>query len=328
MTGGAGFIGSHMVDRLIKEKHEVIVIDNESTGSRDNVNPSADYIRGDVTQPEDLDKVFRKKPEVVFHIAGQGSIIKSFTEPERDLSVNVVGTIHVVKKCLQYQVPRLLYASSMMVYGNPKTTPVPESEPCVPISYYGITKYAAERFVLTTAERPDLDFKLLVTSFRMFSVYGERQSLTNPYQGVVAIFIGNALRNETITIYSDGKQSRDFIHISDVVEAWVQAIDHPATYGQVFNLGTGKPCSVNEVADLTLTAFGRSRNDYSVVYGPERPGDQRCMAADITRVREVLNWVPKIPFRQGMPATIRWAANQDRLAPRSHRQNAATNPKT
>jgi len=159
-----------MVDGLIGEGYHVIVIDNESTGFRHNVNPAARYIRGDVTNPDDVDLAFREGVDVVFHIAGQASAIRSFATPEEDLRVNVNGTINVVKKCLEYRVPRLLYASSMTVYGHPSVVPTPESEPCKPISYYGITKYAAERYVHATAERNDLAFKFAVTSFRMFNV--------------------------------------------------------------------------------------------------------------------------------------------------------------
>lgn len=303
-----------MVDRLIKEDYEVIVIDNESTGSRQNVHPLARYIHGDITQDGDLDQAFREGPNVVFHIAGQASIVQSFSEPERDLKVNVNGTINVVKKCIQYQVPRLLYASSMTVYGHPRTLPTPETEPCLPVSYYGITKYAAERYVHATAERSDLGFDFHVTSFRMFNVYGERQSLTNPYQGVIAIFIGNLLRGEPLTIHSDGEQSRDFVHIHDVVEAWILALKSRAAYGQVFNLGTGYSHSVNELADIVLGAFGHSRDDYPVLKEADRVGNERSITADISRSSALLSWKPKIPFQEGMIATVRWAVANRLLA--------------
>lgn len=205
VTGGAGFIGSHMVDRLIELGYGVVVLDNEATGFRENVNAKAEYIRGDVSKPEDVEQAFHYEVDVVFHIAGQASTIRSFDDPEGDLRVNINGTINAVKKCLEHRVPRLLYASSMAVYGHPETLPISESQPRKPISYYGITKYAAERYVHATAERVDLDFEFNVTSFRMFNVCGERQSLSNPYQGVVGIFIGNMLRDEPITIHSDGE---------------------------------------------------------------------------------------------------------------------------
>jgi len=311
VTGGAGFIGSHMADRLVENGNRVVVIDNESTGFRENVNPEAVYILGDVTNLDDLQQAFSHDIDVVFHIAGQASTIRSFDDPDDDLKVNVNGTINVLKMCLEHRVPRLLYASSMTAYGHPVTIPTPETEFCNPISYYGISKYTAERYVHATADRVDLDFGLHVTSFRMFNVYGERQSLDNPYQGVVSIFIANVLDKEPIIIHSDGEQSRDFIHIQDVVDAWTSALDNKAAYGQVFNLGTGQRRSINKLVDVTLSAFDHSRATYPVEYAPLRPGDQRHMAADITKASQILGWQPQIEFDKGMARTVRWAATQE-----------------
>ena len=168
VTGGAGFIGSHMTDRLVESGYRVVVIDNESTGFRENVNPEAVYIRGDVTNLADLQQAFSHGIDVVFHIAGQASTIRSFDDPDDDLKVNVNGTINVLKMCLEHRVPRLLYASSMTAYGHPPTIPTPETEICNPISYYGIAKYAAERYVHATADRVDLDFDLLKRADKEF----------------------------------------------------------------------------------------------------------------------------------------------------------------
>lgn len=307
VTGGAGFIGSHIVDRLIRDDHNVIVIDDESTGSRKNVHPGAEYIRGDITLEEDLDRVFKKDLDAVYHLAARASVIRAFEEPEDDLHVNVFGTVRVLQKCLKYRVPRLLYASSMTSYGQPTSIPTPEDYPCRPISYYGITKYSSERYVHTTAERTDLSASLEVTSFRMFNVYGPRQSLTNAYQGVLAIFIGNLVRGEPITIFSDGEQSRDLVHVSDAVEAFIMALDNPNAYGEVFNIGSGVSHSINELADAVMAAMGQSRESWEVNYLPERPGDQRHMLADIGKSRNVLGWEPKVPFEKGMIDTVRWA---------------------
>jgi len=310
VTGGAGFIGSHIADRLVREGYRVVIIDNESTGFRENVNPQAIYLKGDITSLRDLRKVFSLGIDAVFHIAGQASTIRSFDNPLNDLVTNVVGTVNVLKMCLKNKVHRLMYASSMTVYGHPDKIPVLETEPCKPISYYGITKYAAERYIHATAERVDLDFDLRVTSFRMFNVYGERQSLENPYQGVVSIFISNILRREPIIIYGDGEQSRDFVHIQDVVNAWIAALDNEMAYGQVFNLGTGTRRSINELVDTVLTAFNLSRTNYTVKYAPLRPGDQRHMVADIEKAKRLLKWHPQVEFHQGMERTIRWAVEQ------------------
>lgn len=307
ITGGAGFIGSHLADRVLSEGHEVVVIDNESTGLRQNVPSGATYIQGDVRNPDDLERAFAPGLDAVFHIAGQASTIRSFDEPLVDLDVNVVGTVNVVEKCLAHRVPRLLYASSMTTYGHPPGLPIHEEMACQPVSYYGITKYAAERYVHATGLRTDLDFPLHVTSFRMFNVYGERQRLDNPYQGVMGIFIGNVMRGEPIVIHGDGEQSRDFVYIADVVEAWVRAWNDTAAHGQVFNLGIGARYSVNELANTILAAFDRSRTSYPIKYAPRRPGDQRHMAADITKARRVLGWQPQVRFAEGVERTVRWA---------------------
>ncbi len=309
VTGGAGFIGSHLADALIKKGYRVIVFDNESTGLRQNVPGKAVFYHGDVRNPEDLEVVYRQGLDGVFHIAGQASIVQSFKTPVDDLATNVAGTINVLQACIQYKVPRLLFASSMTVYGNPKTQPVPENEFIEPISYYGITKFAAESYVTATARRNDLSFPLNVTSFRMFNVYGERQRLDNPYQGVLGFFLGNLLRQEPICIYGDGEQTRDFIYIRDVVKAWISSLDNPSTYGQVFNLGFGEGTSINKLVDAVLAAGGLSRENYPVVYGPERPGDIRCVAADILRISRAVGWRPNTKLVDGIKRTLTWAIN-------------------
>ena len=307
VTGGAGFIGSHLADGLIREGHRVVIVDNETTGRSPNVPVEAVYIKGDVTRFADLELAFAQGLDAVCHIAGQVSLISSFTNPLVDLRVNVEGTVNVLQLCLKYRVPRLLYASSMTVYGTSEQLPTPESAPCAPISYYGITKYAAERYVHATAQRVDLDFAFHVTSFRMYNVYGPRQALDNPYQGVLGIFLGNLLRDEPVTIFGDGHQSRDFIYIDDVVEAWVSALANPETYGGVFNLGSGHRLTINQLADHALAAFDRTRIDGRVVYAPGRPGEQRHVEADITLARKVLGWQPRMPFNVGLAETVRWA---------------------
>jgi UDP-glucose 4-epimerase len=313
VTGGAGFIGSHLSDHLIENGHSVVVVDNESTGRRENVPARAKYLKADVRCLAEIEAVFAAGIDAVCQIAGHVSLIGSFTDPVHDLQTNVQGTVNVLQLCLRYRVPRILYASSMTVYGHNGVLPTPEGTPCEPISYYGITKYAGERYVHATAERPDLDFDLLVTSFRMYNVYGPRQALDNPYQGVLGIFIGNMLRGEPITIFGDGQQTRDFIYISDVVEAWSGALENPASFGKVFNLGSGR-LSINQLADLVLAAFDRTRSDYEVVYKPSRPGEQRNAEADITKARAILGWEPRVTFEHGLLNTIRWAARDSVVA--------------
>ena len=308
ITGGAGFIGSHLCDHLIQCGYDVIVIDNESTGWRVNVNPKAKYIRGDILNPVDLDSAFDRDVDIVFHLAAQVSNIKSFEDPAYYLAVNVQGTLNILKKCLEKQIPRLLYASSMHVYGQPTQIPTPETAPCNPLSYYGITKYAAERFVHRTAERRDLDFAFSVTSFRMFNVYGCRQRLNNPYQGVVGVFIGNLIRNEPLTLYGSGRQSRDFIYIDDVIKAWIEAVDAPETYGQVFNLGTGKDVTILKLIEVLLEMTRKSSN-YPIIRRPPLEGDQEHICADIQKVYQCLKWTPKVDILEGIRSTLAWATS-------------------
>jgi UDP-glucose 4-epimerase len=310
VTGGAGFIGSHLADRLLAEGHQVVVVDNESTGRRCNVPTKAHYHKCDVTSLKDLDPVFAEGFDVVLHVAGQVSLIRSFADPSRDLQTNVLGTINVLRLCLEHRVKRLLYASSMTVYGDSATLPTSEDMHCRPVSYYGITKYAAERYVHATARRVDLDFAPQVTSFRMYNVYGPRQALDNPYQGVLGIFLGNLLRGEPLTIFGDGEQSRDFVYIDDVVDAWVAAIDKRATYGHVLNLGSGCRMSINELADRALAAFESNRLERPPLYRSGRPGEQLHVEADIAKARSALGWVPRTPFAEGLENTVRWASQE------------------
>jgi UDP-glucose 4-epimerase len=313
ITGGAGFIGSHLSDELIKKGYEVIIFDNEATGFKENINSKAKFIKGDVRNQDSLEKVFKKyKIDVVFHLAAQVSNIKSFENPEEDLNVNVGGTLNILKMCVKYKIARLLYASSMAVYGQPEKMPITEETSCVPLSYYGIGKYAAERYVINTAKRSDLGFDFQVTAFRMFNVYGERQSLDNPYQGVVSVFISNLLRNEPITLYGTGEHSRDFIHVDDIISGWIKAVDNKKSFGQVINLGIGKEISINQLIDACLAAFDKNRQNYQIIKKPTLAGDQITVRADISKAKKLLNWSPRIDFKQGMKKTIQWAIKKER----------------
>lgn len=307
VTGGAGFIGSHLCRRLLQEGYDVSVVDNESTGKRENVPDGVTYLRADVNNPADIEAVFAGGLDAVCHIAGQVSIIRSFTDPVADLRTNVEGTLNVLQLCLRHKVPRLVYASSMTIYGDCDVVPTPESQPCCPDSYYGITKHAAERYVHSTAERPDLDFEFGATSLRMFSVYGPGQALDNPYQGVLGIFIGKLLRGEPITIFGDGEQTRDFVFIDDIVDGWVQALRTPSSSGHQINLGSGRSLSINELANRVIAASGESADSYKVVHAPSRPGEQRRVQADIGRAQSLLNWTPRTTFEAGLAETIRRA---------------------
>lgn len=309
VTGGAGFIGTHLCRRLLADGHVVSVVDNEFNGSRESVPAGAQFTFADVTRPAEVEPVFAGGLDAVCHIAGQVSIIRSFSNPVVDLRTNVEGTLNILQLCLKYRVPRLVYASSMTIYGDCRVVPTPETEPCRPDSYYGITKHAAERYVHATATRPDLSFAFRVTSLRMFSVFGPGQAVDNPYQGVLGIFLGNLMRGEPITIFGDGEQTRDFVYIDDIVDGWMRALNSEDS-GGVFNLGSGRSLSINELAAHTIAVFGRSRSDSRIVRAPGRPGEQRRVQADIGRAQSVLGWQPRTSFEAGLAATVRWARSE------------------
>ena len=305
ITGGAGFIGIHLTRRLLADGHEVFVADNESNGDPALVPAGANYTRGDVTKPEEVEPIFARGIDAVCHIAGQVSIIKAFADPVADLRTNTEGTVQMLKLCVNYKVPRLLYASSMTLYGNAARVPTVETEPCVPDAYYGITKLAGERYVHATGERPDLGFDFSVTSLRMFSVYGPGQSYNNPYQGVLGIFSGNVLRGEPITIFGDGEQSRDFVFVEDIVDGWSRALTTPAAKGQVINLGGGRATSINQLAKAVVNAFGQP--NHQIRHAPGRAGEQRDVQANIGKAKEILGWEPKHTFEAGLKKTVEWA---------------------
>jgi UDP-glucose 4-epimerase len=300
---------------LLADGHAVAVVDNESTGKRSNLPPKASFTLGDVTRPGEIEPVFARGVDAVCHIAGQVSIMRSFTDPMVDLRTNVEGTLNVLQLCLKHKVPRLLYASSMTIYGNCRTVPTPETEPCWPDSYYGITKLAGERYVHATAERPDLGFDLKVTSLRMFSVYGPGQALDNPYQGVLGIFLGNLLRGEPITIFGDGEQTRDFVYIGDIVDGWARALDAPETAGQAVNLGSGRSLSINQLAEAAINAVGGTRGSARIVRAPARPGEQRSVRADVSRAKDLMGWESHTPFEVGLVEALNWARAEFAASP-------------
>lgn len=313
VTGGAGFIGSHMVDRLQKD-YRVHILDSLVTGEKRFIPKNTFFYKNDIRRKDQVMNIVKKiRPDVIFHIAGQASNINSFSDPHFDIDVNFKGTVNVVLAALAAKTQRFLYASSMTVYGHPESLPVSEINSCKPVSYYGISKYAAERFVHATAARTDLTKSLNVTSFRMFNVYGPRQSLTNSYQGALAIFIGNVLRNEPITIYGDGLQTRDFIYIDDCISAWTRAIENKSTFQHVYNLGNGKQICVNDIVKAVIRAAGKNSDTYPVIYKDQRPGEQRFMEADMKKALKDFSFKPTTSFREGLTKTLEWAYDKSLL---------------
>ncbi len=307
VTGGAGFIGSHIADALVARGDEVVALDDLSNGVAENVPDGAQLVVGDVRDPAAIDRAMAALGTVdaVCHLAGQASTFRSFDAPAWDMEVNGVGTARVLEAAQKADVGTFLFASSMTVYGSPPGLPVTEDMPCDPLSYYGVTKWAAERAVVVSSRHSAWAPKAV--AFRMFNVYGERQSLTNPYQGVLGIFLGNCLRGEGIRIFGDGLQSRDFVHAADVARAWLAGLDGPPEQAEVVNIGTGTQTSINELWRMAVVACGEDPDAWPVSYEGSRPGDQRHMRADISRAEAVLGWTPQVSMDEGLRRTADWA---------------------
>lgn len=310
VTGGAGFIGSHVAQALLARGDGVVVLDDLSNGLRGNVPTGATFIEGDVRDAAAVERALTALPvTAVCHFAGQASTFKSFEAPSWDMDVNGVGTARILEGARRHGLDTVLFASSMTAYGPPPSLPVNEDMPSQPISFYGATKWAAERFCLIAGTQ-DPDWRPKVVAFRMFNVYGERQSLTNPYQGVLGIFLGRCLRGEPILIFGDGEQSRDFVYAGDVAAAWLAALDADLAAPAVINLGTGTRVSINELWRRSVAACGQDPDGWDVRYDALRPGDQRHMQADISRARDLLGWEPTTPLDEGLDRTVRWARGE------------------
>ena len=304
VTGGAGFIGSHLSRRLITCGYQVTIVDNLSTGLRENVPPEAVFLELDLSQPNSIHKLPAGPYQAVCHLAGQSSGEHSFHDSLCDLDANARSTLLLSRWALEKNVPVFLHASSMGVYGQVDQAPVPETRIPRPISYYGASKYSAEQILHVAACEG-----LRTVSFRMFSVYGPGQNLVNMKQGMVSIYLAFLLKNEPLIVKGPLSRIRDFVYIDDVVRAWELALN--GTTSGVFNVGSGNAMSVGALIDKLLFNCGLDRN-YPVREVEGTPGDQNGLYADITQIRNVLGWEPRTPLREGLAKTVAWAGEMKR----------------
>jgi len=297
VTGGAGFIGSHVVDAYVAAGHEVIVVDDLSTGRRENLNPRARFHQLDITDPAVLDLVRDARPAVLNLHAAQMDVRRSVADPLFDARVNILGTVNLLEGARRANVRRVLFVSSGgAVYGEQEAFPAPESHPTNPVSPYGVSKRAGELYAFFY----QAEYQLPFVALRYANVYGPRQD-PHGEAGVVAIFSGRMLRAEPVTVNGDGKQTRDYVYVGDVARANLLALESTAT--GPFNIGTGVETDVNALARLLLEATGgRSQ----VGHGPAKPGEQRRSVVDCRRAAEVLGWRPEVPLAEGLGSTVEW----------------------
>jgi UDP-glucose 4-epimerase len=297
VTGGAGFIGSNLVNALVDRGDDVRVLDNFSTGNRANLEGvDLEVVEGELRSYERVHAAVRGV-EVVYHLGALGSVPRSVQDPLTSNAVNVEGTLNVLLAARDAGVRRVIFSSSTSVYGSSRELPTSESTSLDPISPYGVTKLAAERYCISFARVYD-SFETVV--LRYFNVFGPRQSPSSQYAAVVPLFIAAIDQGDRVTIYGDGEQSRDFTYVGNVVDATIRAADAPGASGRTFNVAAGSPASVNHVADTLGVILGKPVERH---FEPPRPGDIRDSWADISAAREVLGYEPRVDLATGLERT-------------------------
>jgi UDP-glucose 4-epimerase len=295
VTGGAGFIGSHLVDLLLKDGHAVTVIDNFSTGRRENLahiknTPHFSIAEADIRKDIGRLNKILKGVDWVFHLAALADIVPSINHPTQYHSVNVTGTVHMLEASRMNKVKKFIYAASSSCYGIAKQKPTSETAPVNPQYPYALTKYAGECCVLAWGRV----YKLPVISLRLFNVYGPRSRTSGTYGAVIGTFLAQKLAGKPLTIVGNGKQTRDFTYVSDIAGAFLAAAQSPVT-GEIFNVGSGGTYSIQTLAKLI---------GGPITYIPKRPGEPDCTFADITKIKKVLQWNAVVSFEEGMTIVL------------------------
>ncbi len=298
VTGGAGFIGSHVVEGLLKEGLSPIVVDNLSTGKIENLNPNALFYQQSVEDEEMMERVFMlHKPVYVFHLAAQSSVSVSVRNPVEDARANILGTLVLLQKSVKYGAKKFIFSSTGgAIYGDNVKIPTPETEIPNPISPYGIAKLSVERYLDFFSKEYGLEY----VSLRYSNVYGPRQ---DPYgeAGVVAIFTNRMLKGEKVTIFGDGEYVRDYVYVDDVVRANILAMEKGKNV--VLNIGTGRGTTVNELFKMLKSITGYSDEPE---YAPPRKGDVRKSILDCSKAKEILDWEPKVSLEEGLRRTVEY----------------------
>ena len=289
VTGGAGFIGSNLVDRLVKEGHKVIVLDNFVSGKKKNLSHhsknNVKIIRLDISNNQKIDKYF-KGVKYVFHLAGLAEIVPSIKNPKKYFINNVLGTLNVLEAAKKMRVKKFIYAASSSCYGSPKKIPTSETERIDTKHPYAFTKFLGEEAVINYAKF----FKMPNISCRFFNVYGPRLSTTGQYGAVFSNFLTQKKKKRSLTIVGNGKQTRDFIHVEDLTSAFIK-LARSNLKNKIYNLGSGKETSINKIADI----IGGKK-----IFIPKRPGDPNRSCANISKIKKDITWKPRISIIEGI----------------------------
>lgn len=294
VTGGAGFIGSHIVDQLLARGDEVIIVDNLITGKEEQVHSKGKFHRINITDDTLRDLVQEEKPEAIIHQAAQVHVPSSVENPFFDAQTNVIGTINLLEAAVRGGVRKIVYASSAAVYGEPQYLPINEIHPTEPLSPYGVSKLTAEQYIKMYAREHGFSYSLL----RYANIYGVRQDPRGE-GGVISILVDKVLGQQTFTVFGDGSQTRDYVYVTDAAKANVVALD--TKQNGIYNIGTGKRTSLLDLIHTFEQVTGRKMN---VEYGPERPGDIVHSYYAIEKVSEELKWTPSVSLVEGLQITL------------------------
>lgn len=293
IVGGAGFIGSHIAEKLTKQKKTVVVIDNLSTGRIENIKPFLKkiiFINSDISKPGKWEKAI-KKNSIIIHLAALADIVPSIQEPEKYFKSNVIGTFNLLQACRNKKILKFLYAASSSCYGIPLKYPTPENAKINSQYPYALTKKIGEDLVLHWSKV----FGISAISLRLFNVYGTRSRTSGTYGAMFGVFLAQKLNQEPYTIVGDGKQTRDFTYVDDVVNAFLKA-SRSNVKNDIFNVGSGKTISVNEIVKILK---GKK------TYIPKRPGEPNCTFADISKIKKDLKWTPQIDIQTGIKKLLK-----------------------
>jgi len=299
VTGIAGFIGSAIAKNLLVKGHHIVGIDNLSTGYLENIPEDALFFEGDCQDISIYSKIPDYKYNAIIHIAGQSSGEVSFDDPIYDLRTNTESTLCLLRYALEVGCNRLLYASSMSVYGDHPDEPISEIAMTKPLSFYGIGKLASENYLRIYEQ-----YGIRSTSLRLFNVYGPGQNLINMRQGMVSIFMSQMLNNSFIHIKGSHERYRDFIYIDDAVDSFTLCLKHNESADKVINIGTGKRTTVRELLDKMIGLYGQ---DVECKFEGNTPGDQMGIYADINNAQEIIHYKPKVGLDEGLSKMIIWA---------------------
>ncbi len=299
ITGGAGFIGSHIGDFLVENEHKVIILDNLSSGKKENINPKAKLIEADVTDFPKIEEIFaEEKPEIVYHLAAQMDVRKSVEDPLFDSKTNILGSLNLLNLSVKYKIKKFIFSSTGgATYGDTDNRPTPETETEWPLSPYGVAKLSVDKFLNYFHQIHGLNY----VSLRYGNVYGPRQ---NPHgeAGVIAIFFNKMLKGDQPVINGDGLQTRDYVFVSDVAKANLLALQNFEKTG-IFNVGTGVETNVNQLFQEINQHF---ENKFPKIHGEAKKGEQKTSCLSFEKIKQEFGWKPEVDFEEGVKRTWEW----------------------